>query len=333
VHNGTETVDVTYTVGGSERTRTLSVYDTSDYTEGRRYPVAYDPARPYHVLLLDEHYDTTPLVLGWLPAVAAAAALAVMGRRERRAQALERRGPWSRLDLWYAPGGDALVGDRAAGYVRAEVTGLGGGVPWRRRPRPQAGRIVVAGNPEPGEHVAIVDAAGTTVPLTRRLWAPTVESVAPLVDDPIRTDSPYVIRSLLLTACLAVVGALALLVIDGAAYAIWTGADLVVVPAGVGLGAWFLARIRVAVDRDGIAICNGLGTRRLRWAEIATIRDGQHRPFVSLPGLSYLEIFVGGDVRPVRPPATYRGSARALQLLLAGIRPYAPAGLAQALRR
>jgi hypothetical protein len=104
-------------------------------------------------------------------------ALAVAFRRSRRAWALARGGPWSLLEVWGAPGGAAPLGERrGGGYVRAVIPR-----PWRGRlsrlsgPVPAAGPVMVAGVPEPGEVVAVVDAEGTVVPVTRRLRVPSLD--------------------------------------------------------------------------------------------------------------------------------------------------------------
>lgn len=167
-------VDVRYRVEGEERTERAAALYPDDYTVDRRYPVTYDPAHPSRVRLSRESYDVaTPIFFAWLPAGAAALGLAVALRRSRRAWALARQGPWSRLDLWRAPGGASPLGDAKAGYVRAVMP--------RRRPgrlsrldgpELEPGTVMVAGVPEPGQVVAVIDAEGTIVPVSRRLRAP-----------------------------------------------------------------------------------------------------------------------------------------------------------------
>jgi hypothetical protein len=177
---GTETVDVTYRASGQERTAAVSVLYPEDYTVGRRYPVSYDPDQPSNVRLREESYDLSyPLFFAWLPAACAATTLAVVVRRRHRARALAEHGPWSRVDLWNVPGGGALIGTHAAGYVRAEIPPPRR-LPWLDVPPPQAGLVRVVGRPEPGEIIAVVDRIGATVPRTRRLRVPRAESVAPV---------------------------------------------------------------------------------------------------------------------------------------------------------
>jgi len=174
-------VDVRYAVDGAERTQKASAPYPDDYTVGRRYPLTYDPDHPSEVRLSREDYDeASPIWFAWMPAAAAAVALAVAVRRSRRAWALARQGPWSRLDLWHAPGGESPLGDRTAGYVRAVL-------PRRLRPpfarfdgpELKPGAVMVAGVPEPREVVAVIDAEGTVVAVSRRLRARSAGAMVP----------------------------------------------------------------------------------------------------------------------------------------------------------
>ena len=324
VDRGDVSVELVYRAGGRERTAAASVLYPEDYTVGRRYPVTYDPDQPSHVRLREESYDLSyPLFFAWLPAAGAAIALAVVVRRDRRTRALAEHGPWSRLDLWHVPGGGTLIGTRSAGYVRAEI-------PPHRQSWPtyvplQAGRLRVVGRPEPGEVVAVVDGLGATVRKTRRLRGPRREAVVPPLSAG-TLASPYVIRGAWSWLEPGLIGVFVVGVPAGPVGAVVPAAGLVLAAVGAAALLAILSRIRVVIDGDGIAVCDGLLTRRLRWAEIVSIRDGHRSPLRAKGdgGLNCLEIAVTGEAWPLRPLATLRSSARAIQRLLEAVRPYAP---------
>lgn len=325
VHRGTDTVDLTYRAEGAEHTAAAVVLYPEDYTVGRRYPVIYDPDQPSHVRLPEESYDLSyPLFFAWLPALGAAIALAVVVRRRRRARALEEQGPWSRLDLWHVPGAGELIGTEAAGYVRAEIPPPRR-LSWFHAVSPQAGPVRVAGRPEPGEVVAVVDRLGATVSQTRRLRVPRPEAVVPPLGAG-TVAAPYVIRGVWPWFDPGVIGVFAVAVPAGVVGAVLPAVGVVLAALGAAAVVAFLARIRVVIDEDGIAVCDGLLTRRLRWAEIVSIRDGRRSPVLSRGrgALPCLEIEVPGETWPLRPLATMRTSGRAVPRLLEAVRAYAP---------
>ncbi|HZM37764.1 MAG TPA: DUF3592 domain-containing protein [Acidimicrobiales bacterium] len=333
VRRGTDTVDITYRAEGAERTVAATVLYPEDYTVGRRYPVTFDPDQPSHVRLREEAYDLSyPLFFAWLPAAMAASALAVVVRRRRRTRDLADHGPWSRVDLWHVSGGGSLIGTRAAGYVRAEIPPERR-LPWSHAVSPQAGLVRVVGRPEPGEVVAVVDRIGATVPHTRRLRVPRSEAVVPPpeavvppLDASTGAPAPYIIRGVWSWFDPGLIGVFAVALIAGPVGAVVPSLGFVLAALGAAALVALLARIKVVIDEDGIAVCDGLLTRRLRWVEIVSIRDGRRSPVLSMgrADLPCLAIEVPGEVWPLRPLATMRTSGRAVQRLVEAVGPYAP---------
>ena len=175
---GAYTVAVEYEQDGARHRATVPVEFADDYTVGRRYPIEVDPDDPEHVRVTREVYDAAePIVTGWLPAAVAGGVLVAHLRRWRRVRALDRTGPWWRTEAWSQPGGQGLVGDRAEGYVRASLP--------RARPVRSSWPLaaVVAGCPEPGEVVMVVDEAGDRYPVVRPLGVPD-RAVVGIADGP-----------------------------------------------------------------------------------------------------------------------------------------------------
>jgi hypothetical protein len=321
-------VDLRYMVDGVEHIQHAAALYPEDYTVGRRYPLTYDPDHPSEVRLSREDYDVAgPLWFAWMPAAAAAVGLTVAVRRSRRAWRLARVGPWSRLDLWHTPAGESHLGHAAADYVRAVMP------PRRRRPftrldgpELKPGVVMVAGVPEPREVAAVRDAEGTVVAVSRRLRVPQAAAMVPPAAA--RIWPAYVIRGARSWLLPAAMGWPFLVVLPGLLGAVAPGSGFLAFVLAAGALVAGLCRIRMVVDADGIAVCDGLGTRRVPWTDVEHVRDGHHRPpWRDLGGgPSCLEITVRGEVEPLRPRATIRTSAKALQPHLAVIRRYAPAG-------
>lgn len=111
----------------------------------------------------------------------------------------------------------------------------------------------------------------------------------------------------------------------GAVGALVPAVGFVLAAVGAAALVALLARIKVVIDRAGMTVCDGLLTRRLRWVEIVSIRDGRRSGILArVPGqLPCLDIEVPGEVRPLQPLATMRTSDRALERLLEAVRRYA----------
>jgi hypothetical protein len=168
--------------GDGDRTVAAPVADPEDYTIGRRYPVLLDPGADEPVILARERYDaTSPIVIAWIPTVVVAVEAARRLLAWRRSRRLARVGPWARLDVWSGADGAVLFGDRRDGYLRAAL-GTHPVDGWLSRraaadaPGPAAVRdargVVVAGRPEPGGTVAVVDDEGGVYVVARRLEVP-----------------------------------------------------------------------------------------------------------------------------------------------------------------
>jgi hypothetical protein len=175
-------VELELASGDGDRTVTAPVAHPRDYTIGRRYPVLVDPGADRPVLLARERYDATgPIVMAWIPAVVVAVEAVRRLLAWRRSGRLARAGPWSRLDVWSGAGGAMLFGDRRDGYLRAAL-GTHPVDGWLSRraaadaPGAPAVRdargVVVAGRPEPGGTVAVVDDEGGVYVVARRLEVP-----------------------------------------------------------------------------------------------------------------------------------------------------------------
>jgi hypothetical protein len=188
---GDAEVAVRYPYGGRDRTATAAVTRARDYTVGRRYPVRIDPGRPGDVRLSRESYDRVdPIVAGWLPAVVAAVVFAGVAATWRRSRAVARRGPWAQVCVWPGAGESLLLGDGPpgrvvrTGYVRgaiasraavASLRGLWqvGGLLTRAAGQGLvSAEVVVAGRPEPGGVVAIIEPDGGVHVVASRLSVP-----------------------------------------------------------------------------------------------------------------------------------------------------------------
>jgi hypothetical protein len=188
---GDSGVEVRFTFEGEEHTATAQVLLPSDYTVGRRYPVRIDPDHPTDVRMSRETYDRVePIVAGWLPAVVAAVVFAVVATTWLRSRAAVRRGPWARVCVWPGTGESLLVGDgppghvARSGYVRgaiaaraavASLRGLwqdGGLLSLAAAGGVVAADVVVAGRPEPGGVVALVEPDGGVLLVGCRLSVP-----------------------------------------------------------------------------------------------------------------------------------------------------------------
>jgi hypothetical protein len=191
---GAYRVDLRYRVGSRTITAPARVAVADDYTVGRRYPVLIAADDPDDVVLSREGYDRgSPLVWGWIPTVVAALVAGRAVATWRRSARVARRGPWSRLDLWPAPGDVLLLGDQAGGYVRGAIAGRPAvpalralwtaGGPLARAPgwalTPPGDPVTVAGRPEPGGAVALIDGHGDVYLVAHRLRVPGPAPIPP----------------------------------------------------------------------------------------------------------------------------------------------------------
>ena len=175
---GARTVVVEYEEDGAGHRASVPVEFAEDYTVGRRYPVEVDPDDPEHVRVHPRGLRHGRADRDGLAARRGGGGVLVAHlRRWRRVRALDRTGPWWQTEAWSQPGGEGLLGDRADGYVRASL-------PRARRVQsawPVA--TVVAGCPEPGEVVMVVDEAGDRYPVVRPLGVPD-RAVVGIADGP-----------------------------------------------------------------------------------------------------------------------------------------------------
>ena len=176
-----------YREGSRVVTAVVPVGRAADYTVGRRYPVLVDPALHRRLVVPKERFTRgEQIVVSWLPVIPAALWAGRVLRTWRRSRAVARRGPWFRLELWPGPGETLHLGDQATGYVRGAVVSREA-VPALRRlwaagaplgPSPQwalsppAAPVTVAGSPEPGGVVALIDGAGDVYAVAERLRVP-----------------------------------------------------------------------------------------------------------------------------------------------------------------
>jgi hypothetical protein len=165
----------------------VTVNDATEYTVGRLYPILVDRALHRPIVVAKERYQRgVQLVYGWLPAVPVALWAARVVRTWRRSRAAARRGPWYRLELWPGPAESLHLGDQAAGYVRGAVVSReavpalrrlwAAGAPLGPSPlwtlTPPGAPVIVAGTPEPGGVVALIDGAGDVYVVPERLRVP-----------------------------------------------------------------------------------------------------------------------------------------------------------------
>jgi hypothetical protein len=193
------TVTVRFRYGGLTRSEAVRVADAGDYTVGRRYPVLVDPDNPSDPLLAKERFDRGyQIVFVWLPVIPVAFVAGRSARTWQRSRAAARRGPWYRLELWPESADSLVLGDRDAGYVRGAIVGRGvaalrdlwaaGGAPARAPGSgtwalsPPATPVVVAGRPEAGGVVALIDRDGDVHVVPFRLRTPLGPSLLGLVD-------------------------------------------------------------------------------------------------------------------------------------------------------
>jgi Protein of unknown function (DUF3592) len=186
-----QTVTMRLAYDGQERTPKIDVASAADYTVGRMYPLRIDPALVDGVRPSRESYDRVdPIVAGWLPAVAAAVVLAGVAATWRRSRAVARHGPWA--EVCVSPGSDdtLVLGDRPpgravrTGYLRGAIAGRAavaslrglwqvGGVLTRAAEKGVvSAAVVVAGRPEPGGVVALVEPDGGVHVVACRLSVP-----------------------------------------------------------------------------------------------------------------------------------------------------------------
>ncbi len=188
---GDQGVAVRYPYEGRDRTATAEVALSDDYTVGRRYPVRIDPDRPADVRMSREAYDRVdPIAAGWLPAVAAAVVFGGVAVTWRRSRAVARRGPWAQLCVWPGAGDSLLLGDGPpgqvvrTGYVRGAIAGraavaslrglwqVGGLLTLAAEQGVVSADVVVAGRPEPGGVVALIEPDGGVRVVACRLSVP-----------------------------------------------------------------------------------------------------------------------------------------------------------------
>ncbi len=196
---GDQRVSVRYPYGGRDVTAWVEVIRSADYTVGRRFPVRIDPDHLADVRLTRESYDRVePIAWGWLPAVAAAVVLGGVAATWRRSRAVARRGPWAQLCVWPGEGDSLLLGDGPAGqvvrtgYVRGAIAGraavaslralwqVGGLLTLAAERGVVSASLVVAGRPDPGGVVALIEPDGGVRLVACRLSVPrTVVGAAP----------------------------------------------------------------------------------------------------------------------------------------------------------
>ena len=180
-------VDVRYRDGSRPVAVRVTVNDATEYTVGRLYPILVDGALHHPVLLAKERYPRgEQLVFGWLPAIPVALWAGRVMRTWRRSRAVARRGPWYRLELWPGPLESLHLGDQAEGYVRGAVVSReavpalrrlwAAGAPLGPSPlwtlTPPGAPITVAGTPESGGVVALIDGDGDVYVVPERLRVP-----------------------------------------------------------------------------------------------------------------------------------------------------------------
>jgi hypothetical protein len=152
---------VSYRLRGDERDRTgrASVDFPTEYDVGRRYPARVDPRLPTQLRLAKEPYDAVEPVAWASAPVLVAAALTLRHRRWwRRSHRLAAEGPWHRAVAWSLPSENVrdvvALGPPGARQARCTLrVARAEGRPWMSPAQP--GPVQVAGDPRPGELVAV----------------------------------------------------------------------------------------------------------------------------------------------------------------------------------
>ena len=122
----------------------------------------------------------------------------------------------------------------------------------------------------------MVDRLGATVSPPAGYGVPRPEAVVPSLGAG-TVAAPYVISGVWTWFGPGVIGVFAVALPAGAVGAAIRLSGVVLAALGAAAVVGFLARIKVVIDEDGIAVCDGL-LRRLRWAEIVSVRDGRRSP-------------------------------------------------------